>query len=194
MKTTYQIFDPAARVFVAALLVAIGFASPTHAASANPFQAPTAGMSPAHLILAQATAPQSPPASDQPSGPAAAPKASRADRVETRIKDLHDRLNITPEQEDQWKNLAQVMRDNSKTMQELTKARKEKAKTVNAVDDLKSYAEITEAHADGLKKFIPAFESLYSTMSDEQKKNADTIFRRGGRSRAASKTTTPKSN
>jgi hypothetical protein len=146
------------------------------------------------MILAQATTPQAPAATGQPSAPAAAPRASRADRVEARIKDLHDRLKITPEQEEQWKNVAQVMRDNAAAMEPLIKARREKAKTVTAVGDLKSYAEITEAHADGLKKFIPVFESLYNSMSDEQKKNADVIFRRGTRPRASAKKATSKSN
>jgi ribosomal 50S subunit-associated protein YjgA (DUF615 family) len=116
------------------------------------------------------------------------------DRVEARITELHARLEITPAQEELWTSVTQVMRDNAKTMEALTKARSEQAKTMTAIDDLKSYGEITEAHADGLKKFIPAFESLYNTMSDEQKKNADTIFRGHRRSRMASKNTTSKSN
>jgi hypothetical protein len=51
---------------------------------------------------------------------------------------------------------------------------------MTAVDDLKSYGEIANAHADGIKKFIPVFESLYASMSDAQKKSADTLFRRHG--------------
>ena len=90
---------------------------------------------------------------------------------------LHAKLAITPAQEDLWKNLTQVMRDNEQTMEALTKARADKAKTMTAVDDLKSYAEITTAHAEGLKKFIPAFEALYGNMSDAQKTQADTLFR-----------------
>jgi hypothetical protein len=47
---------------------------------------------------------------------------------------------------------------------------------MNAVDDLKSYGEIAEAHAAGIKKFVEAFEPLYSSMSDDQKKAADRAF------------------
>src|SRR5216684_147633 len=75
-------------------------------------------------------------------------KASRADRVEARIKQLHDQLKITAAQEPQW----------------------------NAVDDLRSYEEVAETHVAGLKKLIPAFQALYDTMSPEQKKNADAAF------------------
>ena len=66
-------------------------------------------------------------------------------------------------------------------METLIKARSAHMTAMNAVDDLKSYSEIAEAHADGLKKFIPAFEPLYVSMSDTQKKNADALFHHHGR-------------
>ena len=182
----YEFTYPAARVVaVTALLATIALPAPSRAASVDLSQAATAGTHPAHVMLAQATTTQAP-------APETATKASRADRVEARINDLHTKLGITPEQEDLWKNVAQVMRDNAKTTETLTKARAEKAKTMTATDDLKSYGEIAEAHADGIRKFIPVFEALYNTMSDDQKKNADAIFRSHGRSRTASKKTTSK--
>jgi hypothetical protein len=112
-------------------------------------------------------------------------KGSTVDAVEARIKDLHSRLKITPAQEDLWNNATQVMRENAKTMDALRKARSEKAQTMTAVEDFKSYGEITEAHADGIKKFVPVFSALYDSMSDAQKKNADTIFRRSPGQKAA---------
>jgi hypothetical protein len=190
-RIAHQFTCLAACAVAAALLATIALAGPSRAASVDLSQAPTAGTLPAHVILAQATPPQAPPATGQAPGPATAPKASRADRVEARINDLHTKLGITPAQEDLWKNVAQVMRDNAKTMETLTKARTENAKTMTAIDDLKSYGEIAEAHADGIRKFTPVFEALYNKMSDDQKKNADTIFR--GRGRTAPKKTTSKS-
>jgi len=103
------------------------------------------------------------------------------DRAEARITDLHAKLKITAAQEDQWGKVAEVMRANGKQMDTLTQARFANAKTMTAVDDLKSYAEIADAHADGMKKFTPVFASLYSGMSDAQKKEADTLFRHGNR-------------
>jgi hypothetical protein len=50
---------------------------------------------------------------------------------------------------------------------------------MTAVGDLKSYGEIIDAHADGIKKLIPVFTALYASMSDAQKKAADTCFRQG---------------
>jgi hypothetical protein len=118
-------------------------------------------------------------------GPARA--ASKADRVEGRIKELHTKLKIAPEQEESWNSVAQVMRDDAKTMEALIKARSEKSGTMSAVDDLKSYGEIAEAHADGLKKFTSVFEPLYAGMSDAQKKSADMLFRHHGTMKSKAK-------
>jgi ERCC4-type nuclease len=118
---------------------------------------------------------------------ATAGKSSKPDRVETRIKELQTKLKITPAQEALWNNVTQVMRDNAKTMEALIKARSEEGSTMTAIDDLKSYGEIAQAHADAIRKFIPAFEPLYASMSDAQKKAADTLFRHHERTKSKAK-------
>ena len=120
-------------------------------------------------------------------GMAKAGKASKTERVEDRIKVLHAKLMITPAQEGLWDNVTKIMRENAVTMEALIKERTEKAGARNAVEDLRSYSAIAEAHADGLKKFIPAFEPLYASMSDAQKKDADTLFHRQGPMKAKGK-------
>jgi hypothetical protein len=117
--------------------------------------------------------------------PSAAAKAkpARADDVEARIKALHSDLHITAAQEPLWQNVAQVMRDNAKAMVDLRNAETQNAKSMSAVDALKSYATVIDAHADGMHKFIPIFQPLYDSMSDAQKKTADAVFR--SRTRAA---------
>jgi hypothetical protein len=114
-------------------------------------------------------------------GAAFAAKATGEQRVEARITDMHAKLKITQTQEDQWAKVAEVMRDNAKSMDALTQGRFERAKNMTAVDDLKSYEQIAEAHADGIKKLTPVFATLYDGMSDAQKKEADSLFRHGGR-------------
>lgn len=111
----------------------------------------------------------------------AADKDAHEDRSELRIKHMHAKLKITAAEEEQWAKVAEVMRDNAKTMDTLTQARVDHAKDMTAVDDLKSYGEIAEAHADGIKKLTPVFADLYDSMSDAQKKEADTLFRHGDR-------------
>jgi hypothetical protein len=97
--------------------------------------------------------------------------------VDTRINSLHTRLQITAAQESLWQPVAQIMRDNASTMDSLKQGRAADAKSMSAVDDLRSYGQAIDAHADAIKKFTPAFEALYNSMSDTQKANADQIFR-----------------
>ena len=102
---------------------------------------------------------------------------SHIDRVEARIMDLHSKLKITPAQEEQWTALTRVMRENARSMDALRQTRLDKAARMTALDDVRSYSEIAEAHAEGLKSFVPPFEALYDSMSDSQKKLADQTFR-----------------
>ena len=46
-----------------------------------------------------------------------------------------------------------------------------------SLDDLRSYGQLIDAHADGVKKLESPFEALYESMSSTQKHNADPIFR-----------------
>ncbi|MDD5168514.1 MAG: Spy/CpxP family protein refolding chaperone [Syntrophales bacterium] len=105
--------------------------------------------------------------------------SSAVEQTEAHIKQLQGALKITEAQKDLWNNLTQVMRENAKDMDALIKAGAENAKTMNAVEHMKFHSQITEAHLAQLKKFIPPFEALYASMSDEQKKTADKIFQTG---------------
>ncbi len=118
-------------------------------------------------------------ASSADSGSPAKVRRSHLERTEARIKDLQDALKITPEQQGLWNALTQVMKDNAKTLEDLAKARADKSKNMNAVEDLKSYSQFAQAQVEGLQKYIPAFEALYNSMSAEQKKNADVLFKMG---------------
>jgi LTXXQ motif family protein len=112
----------------------------------------------------------------------AKPKRSPTERVEAHIKNLHDRLQITSAQEPQWGAVAQAMRDSAQKTQTAIQQRQE-AKALSAIDDLKAYQAIADAHSQGLQELIPAFQALYATMSDDQKKNADTYFGQSRRHR-----------
>jgi len=106
-------------------------------------------------------------------------RTSAVDRTEDRIKQLQGALMITEEQEVLWNNMTQVMRENAREMDALTKDRAENTKTMNAVERMKLHSQITEAQLNHQKKFIPTFEALYAGMSDDQKKITDTIFQTG---------------
>jgi periplasmic protein CpxP/Spy len=101
----------------------------------------------------------------------------RGESVEQRITQLHSELKITPDQESMWNSVAQAMRDNAANMEKLVAEKRQQApQNMTAVDDLKTYQEFTQAHLDGLKNLTSAFSSLYDSMSDQQKKNADEVF------------------
>jgi hypothetical protein len=115
-------------------------------------------------------------------GSVSADEKHHEERVETRIKSMHEKLNITADQQVLWGKVDACMREDAKVMDGLTQARHDHAKQMTAIDDLNSYAEITTAHAEGIKKLIPVFSALYDSMSDEQKKSADALFQHGDHS------------
>ncbi len=167
---------------VAGLLGSIALAGPI-ALATGAYAAPSAtaqrGASPELLTQASASAV---PATTEP-----APATTKADPVEARIRELHSKLHITAAQQTQWDNLVQVMRDNAKAMYDLEKERAQDAKEMSAIDAVKSYQAVIEAHETGMSKFVPAFQALYDSMSDAQKKTADAMFRSRVRSAAAKK-------
>ena len=189
---------------LAALSTALVFAAPSFAADTSAQPAPsTQTQAPAEQNAAptpngtQSAQPGQDTQSDQ-AAPAKMHKKMAAtnheDRIEERLKQLHSQLRITSAQEPQWNAYAQVMRDNAAAMDQsaqqenqLIKTRADKG-TMSAVDDLKAYEAAVDAHAqrvqqysDGLKKLEPAFESLYASMSDSQKKTADAMFNKARR-------------
>lgn len=117
-------------------------------------------------------------ASDTKITPAVA-RITVVEHTEARIKELQSVLKITPAQEKLWDNLQQVMREDAKEMDALTAERVEKTKAMNAVERMKFHSQISETRLNQLKKFIPPFEELYDSMSDEQKKSADSVFEKG---------------
>ena len=152
----------------ATLVGAILLATPSFAASSDNMATTKPGAAASHQQMASTTSPETPASGN----------------VEAHIRDLHKRLQITDAQKPQWDALAQVMRDNAQKMVDLEKRRVADAKTMTAVDVVKSYSEVIDAHEDGMKKFIPAFEDLYNSMSDSQKKIADSLFRSRARTEA----------
>jgi len=122
------------------------------------------------------------PAFAQSSKPpaAAAATSSKPETVEQRISTLKTALKITPDQEKKWDAVAQAMRDNARAMDKLVQEKKPKMQNMTAVEDLKTYEEFTQAHLDGMKNLRSSFDSLYKSMPDAQKKNADQVFQSFG--------------
>jgi protein CpxP len=100
-----------------------------------------------------------------------------ADYVEQRINDMHAQLKITDQQSQQWDAYAQTMRDNAHSTDQAFRDRAQKLPSMSADEVMKSYAALAQMHADNMQKLATAFSALYGTLSDDQKKIADTLFR-----------------
>jgi len=105
------------------------------------------------------------------------PGKNAEERVERRIKELHGQLQITPAEEPQWNEFAQVMRENARDMDQAFVQRAQQHPTMNAVQNMQSYEQLSEEHAQRVQKLLPAFQKLYDAMPDAQKRVADQVFR-----------------
>ena len=113
---------------------------------------------------------------------AAPSREAPRETVDQRIDSLHAALQITPDEESAWSNVAQTMRENDGAMKNLVAERKAlDPSSITAVDDLRWYERFAKAHVKGLRKLIVSFESLYNAMPGSQKGVADHVFRTFGR-------------
>jgi septal ring factor EnvC (AmiA/AmiB activator) len=150
-----------------------------HVAFAAALALPSLGIAPLDAFAQSAPA-AAPPAAVAPS---VKPQAlggmprEQVDRIEAHITALHKQLRITPAQQAQWDQFAQVMRENARAMNQTFDERAARLASMNAADNMQSYAQMTEQHAQDVQKLAQAFQALYGTFSDEQKKNADSVFR-----------------
>jgi periplasmic protein CpxP/Spy len=121
----------------------------------------------------------------------AAPRQRGPRGVEQRIDQLHSQLQITAAQQQVWDQFAQVMRANADAMHQAFQQRAAQFATMTAVEDMQSYAQLAQLHAEHMQKLSAAFQTLYNAMSPEQKQNADVVFRgrlaRGTHRKAAAK-------
>jgi hypothetical protein len=143
------------------------------------------------LLATSFTVARADTASNSPVRVAAATEVTaetKAETVEQRITGLHASLKITPDEEANWNGVAQAMRENAAKMEKLSAEKKaQPPESVTAVDDLKTYEEFTHAHYDGLKNLISSFETLYTSMPDQQKHVADKVFQSFGHQSAHSR-------
>ncbi len=137
---------------------------------------------PAVLMLAFLTATVSTQAtaasnSDAVSQAAARHAKKHADFVEKRVNELHAKLKITDQQSAQWEAYAKTMRDNADATDKAFLDRAQKLSALNADDAMQSYAKLAQMHADNMQRLAASFSALYGTLSADQKKTADKLFR-----------------
>jgi hypothetical protein len=146
------------------------------AVTALPFAAIAAppAMAPGHATTPASSAPVPAPATEEASAPL--PQAMEQ-KLDAHINMLHKQLAITSDQDAQWTQFAQVMRENAAAMHAALEARGTKMADMSAADSMQSYADLARVHADNMQKLAASFQTLYASLSDEQKHTADTVFR-----------------
>lgn len=105
--------------------------------------------------------------------PAAAQPAGSP--VDSRLAEIKKQLNITAAQQPQFEQFASVVKQNAQSMETLMQ-KAEQSSQPNAVEGLRTAANFAETEAENLKRLVPALESLYGTLSDQQKRAADRLF------------------
>jgi protein CpxP len=144
------------KAIIAVLVSTVAFGT-AYAQTPDPSATPPSSAPASHLAMANAD-------------------AKRDAAVEKHITQLHAQLSITAVEETQWNEVAATMRENAMELDRAIDKRAANATSATAIDDLNAYADIAQAHADGVKKLAGAFSGLYTVMSDDQKKEADKVF------------------
>lgn len=123
------------------------------------------------LVLTAAGPSPSPPPLPQVTTP-----SSPESPVQETINSLQAELKITDAQMPQWNAFAEVMRDNAASTDTSFNQRAGAVSSMNAEQNMQSYAELVRAYADNVGKLATAFAAVYDVMSDQQKQLADKLF------------------
>jgi periplasmic protein CpxP/Spy len=102
-----------------------------------------------------------------PGAPAASP--------DEQFAQLKQRLAITPAQEAKFAGLVQVMRQNTATRDAFV-ARNPPSVQRDALAELRVQADAASLDARGLQRLVPAFQTLYLSLSPQQRQAADQAF------------------
>jgi periplasmic protein CpxP/Spy len=180
MKAT--LVNRAAPLLITTMLVAVpAWAQSTSSPTASGDTTPTTGSSTAAAQTSSAPTGTTHKAMPRSSSHAASAPRQQGETmqslVDRRITDLHGKLHITADQSQQWDQFTQVMRDNAKQMDDAYQQRAEKLGSMSAVDNMQSFAQIEQQRAQDTQKLVPAFQALYASLNDQQKKTADQLFR-----------------
>jgi hypothetical protein len=99
--------------------------------------------------------------------------------IEGRLAFLKAEINITPEQEALWKDYANAVRDNAKTMSgRCTSLMGDSGASEKSLPDrLDAQEQFVAARLDALRATNKALKPLYQALSDAQKKLADQLIR-----------------
>ncbi|GBQ05417.1 Spy/CpxP family protein refolding chaperone [Acidiphilium acidophilum] len=97
--------------------------------------------------------------------------------VDANLAKLKKSIGITTAEESSWHGFTQVSRTNALNLATLYQQRSKTLSTMNAVQNMESYAAIAAKNADDMNALSAAFQTLYAKLTPAQQKKIDTVFR-----------------
>jgi hypothetical protein len=101
-------------------------------------------------------------------------QAPRGPNVEAGIAQLHQQLGITAAQEPAFAAFADVLRQNARMA-----AGSPPPANADAVYQLQAAIQFVQQEVDGMRRMLPALQSLYATLSPQQRAVGNQVFQRG---------------
>jgi hypothetical protein len=93
------------------------------------------------------------------------------------LRELHNTLGITASEQPAWNQFAETALGDARTLDQLYRQRAETLPSMNAVQNMRSFAQIEAQKAANVQRALPAFESLYAELTPGQRQAADQTFR-----------------
>ncbi|MGA9867145.1 MAG: Spy/CpxP family protein refolding chaperone [Acetobacteraceae bacterium] len=107
------------------------------------------------------------------------------ERAAQQLAQMHQELGITPAQEGPWDQFAQA---NTKIAGDLNTAFRDRAAqtaSMNAVENMKSFADLDVKRAEDMQGLVQQFQVLYAALSPDQQHKVDAMFRQNTERAAA---------
>lgn len=111
------------------------------------------------------------------SAPTSAAQKAVLAHVDAHLATLKKKLAITSNQQSVWHGFAEVQRQNANELAAMYQKRSSTLATMNAVENMESYAAITAKRANDMMSLSAAFHTLYAKLSTSQQKTVDAMFR-----------------
>jgi periplasmic protein CpxP/Spy len=94
-----------------------------------------------------------------------------------RLAQLHERLAITPNEEPAWSSFARTSMENARRIDDMFRERAERVSTMDAAQNLRSWANIQTAESQDFQQLVPTFDTLYQALTPQQRQMADNLVR-----------------
>ena len=107
-------------------------------------------------------------------GPAPGAPVQQPPSIEANIAQLHQELRITPPQEGAFNGFATALRENARAARQLPAPNPR----MSAVEGLRITIRATQQELAELQRLLPPLETLYRSLSAQQKRTADQVFSR----------------